>query len=140
MRQRLLAFLVSFSIFFSVDLVADELKLKADAPTLYQVKAGDTLWDIAGLYLQHPWLWPRLWKLNPQVNNPHLIYPGDQLHLQFDADGQPILSLNNKLQVANSSAPTADTAALTASSAALKLTPKIRRLAKADKAIPSIFI
>jgi hypothetical protein len=138
MRQRLLAFLVSFSIFFNVDLVADELKLKADAPTLYQVKAGDTLWDIAGLYLQHPWLWPRLWKLNPQVNNPHLIYPGDQLHLQFDADGQPILSLNNKLQVANSSAPTADTAALTASSAALKLTPKIRRLAKADKAIPSI--
>ena len=85
MRQQLLAILVSFSVFFSTILVADELKLKADAPVLYQVKVGDTLWDIAGLYLQHPWLWPRLWKLNPQVDNPHLIYPGDELHLQFDA-------------------------------------------------------
>ena len=84
-------------------LLADELKLKADAPTLYQVKAGDTLWDIAGLYLQHPWLWPRLWKLNPQVNNPHLIYPGDELHLQFDADGQPILTLNSQRVTASSS-------------------------------------
>ena len=96
MRQQLLAILVSFSVFFSTILLADELKLKADAPTLYQVKAGDTLWDIAGLYLQHPWLWPNLWKLNPQVNDPHLIYPGDELHLQFDADGQPILTLNSQ--------------------------------------------
>ncbi len=55
MRQQLLAILVSVSVFFSSVLLADELKLKADAPTLYVVKRGDTLWDIAGLYLQHPW-------------------------------------------------------------------------------------
>lgn len=138
MRQRLLAFLVSFLMFFNVDLVADELKLKADAPTLYQVKTGDTLWDIAGLYLQHPWLWPRLWKLNPQVNNPHLIYPGDQLHLMFDADGQPILSVNSKQQLSGGSALASDTQVSSSSSTALKLTPKIRRLAKEDKAIPAI--
>lgn len=137
MRQQLLAFLVSFSVFFSIDLVADELKLKVDAPTLYVVKTGDTLWDIAGLYLQHPWLWPRLWKLNPQVNNPHLIYPGDQLHLQFDADGQPILTLNSQ-RVAVSSSGSVQAPGHSAVSASIKLTPQIRRIAKADKPVPSI--
>jgi hypothetical protein len=137
MRQQLLAFLVSFSVFFSIDLVADELKLKVDAPTLYLVKAGDTLWDIAGLYLQHPWLWPRLWKLNPQVNNPHLIYPGDQLHLQFDADGQPILTLNSQKVAVSSSTP-AYTKGHAAGSGTIKLTPQIRRLAKTDKPVPAI--
>lgn len=137
MRQQLLAILVSFSVFFSTILLADELKLKADAPTLYQVKAGDTLWDIAGLYLQHPWLWPRLWKLNPQVNNPHLIYPGDELHLQFDADGQPILRLNSQRATASSSDVT-QAQSNTSAAGAIKLTPQIRRIAKADKPVPSI--
>lgn len=137
MRQQLLAFLVSFSVFFSTMLLADELKLKADAPSLYLVKSGDTLWDIAGLYLQHPWLWPRLWKLNPQVSNPHLIYPGDELHLQFDADGQPILSLNSQRE-AVSRAGTTQVQNYSTTSAAIKLTPKVRRMAKADKAIPAV--
>ncbi|MBY0418346.1 MAG: LysM peptidoglycan-binding domain-containing protein [Pararheinheimera sp.] len=137
MRQQLLAILVSFSVLFSTILLADELKLKADAPILYQVKAGDTLWDIAGLYLQHPWLWPRLWKLNPQVDNPHLIYPGDELHLQFDADGQPILTLNSQRVAASTSAANQDQSDSLAVGA-IKLTPKIRRLAKADKAVPSV--
>ena len=135
MRQLLLAILVSVSVFFSAILQADELKLKPDAPTLYQVKKGDTLWDIAGLYLQHPWLWPRLWKLNPQVNNPHLIYPGDELRLLFDAEGQPILTLNNQAGTASHS----ETAlAQNNTAAAIKLTPQIRRIAKADQAIPMV--
>lgn len=135
MRQQLLAILLCFSVVYSLDLVADELKLKADAPALYQVKAGDTLWDIAGLYLQHPWLWPNLWKLNPQVNDPHLIYPGDELHLQFDADGQPQLRLNTQQMAASSS----DSAQRYSSAgSAIKLTPKVRRLAKSIQAVPSI--
>lgn len=137
MRQRLLAILISFSVFFSALLLADELKLKADAPTLYLVKSGDTLWDIAGLYLQHPWLWPRLWKLNPQVSNPHLIYPGDELHLQFDADGQPILSLTSQ-RVAASRSDTSLVQHQAPVSTAIKLTPQVRRIAKADKAIPAV--
>lgn len=137
MRQRLLAILVGFSVFFSTVLLADELKLKADAPTLYVVKRGDTLWDIAGLYLQHPWLWPRLWKLNPQVSNPHLIYPGDELHLQFDADGQPILSLTSQ-RVAASRSDTSQVQHNATVSTAIKLTPQVRRMAKADKAIPAV--
>ncbi len=75
----------------SVSLLADELALKADAPKSYVVKKGDTLWDISGIFLNQPWLWPKLWRLNPEINNPHLIYPGDELRLVFDAQGQPML-------------------------------------------------
>ena len=76
---------------------ADILAIKPDAPKSYTVKQGDTLWDISGLYLQQPWLWPQLWKLNPQVENPHLIYPGDVLSLSYDQDGRPILSVNGNV-------------------------------------------
>lgn len=135
MRQQLLAILLCFSVVYSLDLVADELKLKADAPALYQVKAGDTLWDIAGLYLQHPWLWPNLWKLNPQVNDPHLIYPGDELQLQFNADGQPQLRLNIQPMAASS---LNSAQRYSSAGSAIKLTPKVRRLAKPIQAVPSI--
>jgi hypothetical protein len=80
-----------FGIALSVSLMANELALKADAPQSYIVKKGDTLWDISGVFLNQPWLWPKLWRLNPDINNPHLIYPGDELRLVFDAQGQPIL-------------------------------------------------
>ncbi|TXY04604.1 LysM peptidoglycan-binding domain-containing protein [Vibrio mimicus] len=79
----------------SEQVTADEqtpLTLKQNAPTTYTVVKGDTLWDISALYLDSPWLWPRLWQVNPEIDNPHLIYPGDKLTL-FWRDGQPVLSL-----------------------------------------------
>lgn len=79
----------------SGQVTADEqtpLALKPNAPTTYTVVKGDTLWDISALYLDSPWLWPRLWQVNPEIENPHLIYPGDKLTL-FWRDGQPVLSL-----------------------------------------------
>jgi len=66
--------------------------LKANAPQIYQVKKGDTLWDISALYLDSPWLWPKLWHANPNIDNPHLIYPGDKLTLSWQG-GEPMLSL-----------------------------------------------
>lgn len=83
--------LITFSVLLPLVSVADELTLKENAPKTYVVKKGDTLWDISGVFLNQPWLWPKLWRLNPEINNPHLIYPGDQLRLVFDADGQPML-------------------------------------------------
>ncbi|EKG92214.1 LysM peptidoglycan-binding domain-containing protein [Vibrio cholerae] len=79
----------------SGQVTADEqtpLALKPNAPTTYTVVKGDTLWDISALYLDSPWLWPKLWQVNPEIENPHLIYPGDKLTL-FWRDGQPVLSV-----------------------------------------------
>lgn len=69
---------------------ADTLTLKSGHPDSYVVKKGDTLWDISAYFLKDPWRWPKLWGANPQIANPHLIYPGDRLTLVF-IDGKPRL-------------------------------------------------
>lgn len=92
MKSPLIAIIVALGAAFST--YADVLKIKKDAPKQYVVKKGDTLWDISGVYLNEPWLWPELWQMNPQINNPHLIYPGDALALIYDAQGNPRLVIN----------------------------------------------
>lgn len=60
-----------------------ESELAPNAPDIYTVKSGDTLWAISGLYLMRPWRWPELWGMNlEQIRNPHLIFPGQQLYLE----------------------------------------------------------
>lgn len=59
------------------------------APMRYTVKRGDTLWGISTMYLRNPWMWPEIWYDNPQVANPHRIYPGDVLVLAYGVDGRP---------------------------------------------------
>lgn len=72
---------------------AQQIQVKSSAPEQYTVKQGDTLWDISNLFLEKPWLWPELWRTNTQIMNPHLIYPGDVLTLQWH-DGRPMLAVN----------------------------------------------
>ncbi len=110
-------------IIFSLSLIscplsalADQIKLNDDAPEIHVVEKGDTLWDISALFLKQPWLWPKLWRLNPEINNPHLIYPGDILKLVYDENGQPML-------VVQASKPN------------YKWSPKIRKEQKKDSAI-----
>ena len=67
--------------------------INPSAPKSYVVKRGDTLWGIASMFLRDPWLWPEVWYINPQVANPHLIYPGDTLALAYGANGQPQIVL-----------------------------------------------
>jgi LysM repeat protein len=68
------------------------IPLADNAPDSYVVKRGDTLWGIAKVFLRDPWYWPEIWQVNPQVHNPHLIYPGDTLRLVY-IDGQPQIVL-----------------------------------------------
>jgi hypothetical protein len=67
-------------------------RLNPQHPDRYVVKRGDTLWDISAMFLRDPWFWPEIWYANPQVRNPHLIFPGDVLTLVY-MDGRPRIVL-----------------------------------------------
>jgi hypothetical protein len=44
------------------------------------VRKGDTLWDLAALYLSNPFQWPLIFDANRGVvENPHWIYPAERL-------------------------------------------------------------
>lgn len=115
MVKKLTAALVALSLAFPT--LADVLQIRKDAPQEYVVKKGDTLWDISAIYLNEPWLWPELWRLNPQIDNPHLIYPGDKLSLVYDAQGRPMLVINQKFK---------------------KLSPTVRKTIKKGDAVPTL--
>jgi hypothetical protein len=72
-------------------------ELAPNAPDSHTVKAGDTLWDISGLFLKSPWRWPELWGMNrDQIRNPHLIYPGQVLVL-VKSDGRARLQIGQRV-------------------------------------------
>ena len=53
---------------------------------IYTVKRGDTLWELCDRYFNNPWDWPRIWSYNPELQNPHWIYPGDQIRMQSPSE------------------------------------------------------
>ncbi len=69
---------------WGIDEKQPAIKVQKSAPTgerIYTVRPGDTLWSIAAGLYNEPWYWPSLWSYNPQITNPHLIYPGDTVYL-----------------------------------------------------------
>lgn len=84
---------LAMALAFSTNLSADTVKLAPDHPDEYVVAKGDTLWDISSRFLQDPWLWPELWQINPAIKNPHLIYPGDMIRLEY-IEGKPVLTVS----------------------------------------------
>jgi len=111
--------LVALLLLATAGLVQAQVELKDNHPDKYTVVKGDTLWDISGKFLSKPWKWPEIWHANPQVANPHLIYPGDILSLVY-IDGQPRIMLNRG-----------------ESRGTVKLSPKVRSTPMAE-AIPTI--
>ncbi|OEY66146.1 LysM peptidoglycan-binding domain-containing protein [Marinobacter sp. X15-166B] len=87
MRKLLYALTATMLLFTSWAQAAGP-ELRSGYPERYTVVKGDTLWDISSRFLSNPWYWPEIWHVNPQVGNPHLIYPGDQLALVY-IDGKP---------------------------------------------------
>ncbi len=73
--------------------------LRPDHPQTYTVVPGDTLWSIAGRFLQKPWQWRQIWRQNPQVRNPNRIYPGDVLKFSYDPSGKPQLEVGERAEV-----------------------------------------
>src|SRR5438105_3513074 len=59
----------------------DSIKPVAGAPEEYTIQKGDTLWDLSQKFLSNPWYWPKIWSLNPSIENPHWIYPGNKLRI-----------------------------------------------------------
>ena len=105
---------------------ADELALAESAPDRYVVVKGDTLWDISARFLRDPWRWPDIWGLNKdQIKNPHWIYPGDVILLDFTG-------MSPRLRLQGVDGATDWRLIIT------KLSPSMRTQDLASRAIPSI--
>ena len=90
---RKLMHLIFAAIMLTGVVLAQDVAVRSDHPDEYVVVKGDTLWDISGRFLDKPWQWPAIWQANPQIENPHLIYPGDVVSLVY-IDGVPQLRLS----------------------------------------------
>lgn len=89
MRTLLTALLI---LLFTTSAGAQEVVINPGHPDHHVVVKGDTLWHIAGKFLRDPWRWPQVWEHNPEIKNPHLIYPGDTIYLTY-RDGKPVFSM-----------------------------------------------
>lgn len=118
MKKSLFGILLACSVLLMGQTMAQqEPQLRTDYPERYTVVRGDTLWDISSRFLRNPWMWPEIWHVNPQIDNPHLIYPGDVIRLVY-MDGQPRLVADTTGRVT-------------------RLSPQVRVLEEED-AIPAI--
>lgn len=107
---------LSTALVITLSAIAQDMEINPDHPDRYIVVPGDTLWDISERFLNTPWMWPEIWQINPQIENPHLIYPGDEISLIY-VDGQPQLRVNRGRRT-------------------VKLSPKVRRTPLGDSVKP----
>lgn len=85
MLKKLLS--VAAGLLFTLTVYAATVDWADRHPDRYVVRKGDTLWSISARFLNKPWHWPQIWQDNPQVRNPHRIYPGDELVLSGNRVG-----------------------------------------------------
>lgn len=112
MKNILQSLLIALAICLGCSLALAQNTFREDFPERYIVQKHDTLWDISNKFLTKPWLWPEIWHVNPQIENPHLIFPGDVITLVY-IDGEPRLTVNRTYKV-------------TPSDNTIKLMPQVR--------------
>ncbi|MBL4629985.1 MAG: LysM peptidoglycan-binding domain-containing protein [Paraglaciecola sp.] len=120
MSKKLISLLILL-VLMPIHGFADSLLVKDSAPEIYDVKKGDTLWDISNMYLHQSWQWPELWRTNTHITNPHLIYPGDKLRLARNEKGEIVLEVVR-----------------TPEKPEIKLSPEGTKSFKTRKAIPAL--
>jgi nucleoid-associated protein YgaU len=140
-HARLGLILTIVALLIALPVGAETVKLKPDHPERYTVVKGDTLWDIAKRFLESPWHWPKVWKINQGIKNPHLIYPGDVILLRW-VNGKPELSvLRNEKAVLSELPPEPGTrpeeAPVVQDGRTVKLKPRVH-VEPIDAAIPTI--
>lgn len=136
MRRKLFALLILSIACFSAGAKSRDVALVADHPATYTVVPGDTVWSVAGKFLQDPAQWPQLWSNPQQADQP--LYPGDTLIL-VEQGGQPHLELQRGGEApAGGTGPSAPTAASGNDTPyEIKVQPRIREV-PAAQAIPII--
>jgi hypothetical protein len=130
MRKHFIISLILLSGLFSVRAIAEEepVILQDNPPERYVVVKGDTLWGISKRFLKDPWQWPQVWGMNrEQINNPHLIYPGDVIVLDLSGKTPALRLLQGEM--AGAAAGGRET---------VKFNPRIRAEALGAAAIPAI--
>jgi hypothetical protein len=65
-------------------------------PEAHTVRRGETLWDLSAQYYRNPYTWPQLWAQNPQIQNPHWIYPGDRVRLRDSSAPSKDIGFNRR--------------------------------------------
>lgn len=115
-------------LWVGITLQAEPVQVEPDHPDEYVVQKGDTLWDIADRFLTKPWVWPEIWQVNPQIANPHLIYPGDVVSLTYKGE-RPVLTVDR--------GDRGDRRATRTGDRTVKLSPQVRYIDQ-EEAIPNI--
>jgi hypothetical protein len=70
-----------------------------EAPDEYSVQRGDTLYDICDQLLGEPDYWPKLWSLNPEIKNPHFVFPGTKIRFYpGDLEIPPFLVVSTQVE------------------------------------------
>jgi hypothetical protein len=68
---------------------------------IHPVRSGDTLWDLCAKYLNSPWYWPKIWSYNPQITNPHWIFPGNELRFYPGDENLPTnVEVSSRMEMA----------------------------------------
>src|SRR5437868_5407958 len=82
-----------------------DIKPVPGTPEEYTITKGDTLWDLSQKFLNNPWYWPKIWSLNPSIENPHWIYPGNKLRIVPGPGGQGVIQIEQGQAAAGGGQP-----------------------------------